>query len=468
MVETSLRELAGAYAKPGPRYTSYPTALEFGPMEPVCYAHALAEASARVDEGWSVYVHVPFCAKRCAFCACSVVATREYERVAAPYVHTLIREIEMVGARIGARRRLDQLHIGGGTPTYLSPVLLGRLFDAIDEQFERTPGAEWSIELDARATTPEHVTLLGERRVTRVSLGVQDLDPDVQAAIGRVQSRERIAAVTEACRRAGVGGVNFDLVYGLPAQTRSSLARTIEGVLEMNPDRLALYGYAHMPWARGRGNQREIDARTLPGPEARLDMFFAAREQLLTAGYRAIGMDHFARPDDPLSEAEEAGTLVRNFMGYTVRAGSDILGFGVTAIGEVGGVYVQNHPKLGRWREAIDAGDLPTARGLIPSADDRLRRAIIEGLMCRHGVDKRAIEAEFGLRRGGFDDHFAVEREALAQARADALLVDHSDALRLTATGKLFVRNVAMAFDARLRDRGPGRVGAGPRFSATV
>jgi oxygen-independent coproporphyrinogen III oxidase len=291
---------------------------------------------------------------------------------------------------------------------------------------------------------------------------VQDLDAEVQRQIGRVQSLARIIEVIRHARELGVAGVNLDLVYGLPAQTLASMSQTIAGVLELLPDRLALYGYAHLPSSPGRGNQRSIDESRLPSPSERLDMFLAAREQLLDAGYVAIGMDHFALPEDPLARAAKAGTLQRNFMGYAVAAGSDLLGFGVTAIGEVGGALVQNHSKLARWSAALEAGRLPTARGLIRSADDQLRAAVIGALMCRGVVDKRAIERRFGLP--SFDRQFAIELAELREAAADGLLLDQPDRLTLTDEGQLFVRNVAMSFDAHLRARRE----ATPRFSATV
>ena len=456
-----LRALARKYARPGPRYTSYPTAAEFGPLDASVYASHLARASLDVDAAWSAYVHVPFCAKRCSFCACSVIATSEHARVEAPYVDDLIREIELVGEQIGARRKLAQLHLGGGTPTYLSPAQLDRALAAIDRVFTREPDGEWSIELDARATSDAHLELLGRWGFRRISLGVQDLDPQVQIEIGRVQSLARIVEVIDRARELGITGVNLDLVYGLPGQTRASLERTIAGVVELRPDRLALYGYAHLPSSPGRGNQRRINEALLPSPSERLDMFLAAREQLLDAGYEAIGMDHFALPEDPLARAARAGTLQRNFMGYTVSAGRDLLGFGVTAIGEVGGAIVQNHAKLVHWREAIERGELPTHRGLVRTDDDELRATVIADLMCRHAVDKRAIEARFGL--ADFDRHFAVERAELSEAGLDGLLVDEPDRLALTEEGRLFVRNVAMPFDAHLRAKRDAS-----RFSATV
>jgi oxygen-independent coproporphyrinogen III oxidase len=459
-----LRALASKYARPGPRYTSYPSAAEFGPLPASVYASHLAAASLDTDAPWSAYVHVPFCAKRCAFCACSVIATPEQARVEAPYVDDLIREIELVGERLGDRRKLAQLHLGGGTPTYLSPAQLDRALAAITRVFAREPGSEWSIELDARATSDAHLELLGAYGFGRVSLGIQDLDPQVQIEIGRVQSLARIVEVIRRARAVGVAGVNLDLVYGLPGQTRASLATTIAGVLELLPDRLAVYGYAHLPSSPGRGNQRRINEALLPSASERLDMFLAAREQLLDAGYEAIGMDHFALPEDPLARAARAGTLQRNFMGYAVAAGQDLLGFGVTAIGEVAGAIVQNHAKLSHWRAALERGELASARGLVRTRDDELRAAVIADLMCRHAVDKRAIEARFGL--ASFDDHFATELAELREAIADGLVRDEPERLTLSEDGQLFVRNVAMPFDAHLRARRDAGLAA--RFSTTV
>lgn len=459
-----LRQLVQRHSKAGPRYTSYPTAAEFGPLDAETYEARLAKARLDVDEPWSAYVHVPFCTQRCSFCACSVVASPEHDRVAEPYVDRLVREIQLVSRRLGARRRLAQLHLGGGTPTYLAPELLARVFAAIAREFVDDPaGCEWSIELDARATTPAHVELFGELGIDRVSLGVQDLDPAVQAAIGRVQSYERIREVAQACREVGVRGINLDLVYGLPRQTEASMRRTIEGVLDIAPDRIALYGYAHVPWLPGRGNQRAIPQADLPDPNARLELFLSAREQLLAAGYQAIGMDHFACPDDPLARADAAGTLRRNFMGYAVAAGRDLLGFGVTSIGEVAGAYVQNHTKLVHWQTAIDRGELPVARGIVRTPEDSLRAALIEQLMCSHRVDKPALARRFGI---DFDEHFARELDELAAPEFDELVRMSPDALEVTPTGRLFVRNLAMVFDERLPKLGQGHVA--PRFSATV
>lgn len=462
-----LRALARKYARPGPRYTSYPTAADFGPLDADDYARCLAQAQEARDEPWSAYLHVPFCAQRCHFCACSVIATTEHDRVEAPYVDHLLRELELVGATLGSRRRLAQLHLGGGTPTYLAPAQLRRVLEAVSREFVRDPASEWSIELDARVTDPAHVDVLGEFGFGRVSLGIQDFDPEVQAQIGRIQSRARIDAVIGRCRAVGVTGVNLDLIYGLPGQTLDSMQRTIAATLELRPDRLALYAYAHIPWMPGRGNQRQIDEALLPGPSERLDMFLAAREQLLAGGYEAIGMDHFARPEDPLALAAQAGTLMRNFMGYTVVAGTDLLGFGVTAIGELAGTIVQNEGKLSRWSAAIEQGQLPTARGVTRSPEDQLRAAVIGDLMCHHRVDKRAIEQRFLPRSGAsFDRHFELELAQLQDATLDGLLFDEPDFLALSDDGKLFVRNIAMVFDARLRAKQAPKLA--PRFSATV
>jgi oxygen-independent coproporphyrinogen-3 oxidase len=463
-----VRRLVSKYRTTGPRYTSYPTALQFQSMDEGDAVLRLESAAIREDEPWSVYVHVPFCEKRCSFCACAVVASPERERVSAPYVDAVVRELDLVASRIGRRRKLAQLHLGGGTPTYLEPDLLAHLYAEIDRRFERLPGEERSIELDPRVTTPWHLDVLGKAGITRVSLGVQDLDAHVQELIGRHQSAECTRMLVEGVRARGPFGVNLDLVYGLPGQTITSMAATVRDVIDLAPDRVALYGYAHVPWMRG--NQKRIDETELPTAEARLEMFLAAREAFLAAGYVAIGLDHFARPTDDLAIAVHDGRLMRNFMGYTVAAGTDLLGLGVTAIGDVSGSMLQNTPKLSRYLEHTAAGRLPIEKGLHRTADDHLRGRVITDLMCRHVVDKRAVARDFELRSAGivapddlaaaFDARFANELRRITTMIEDGLVQDSDGWLRVTERGAPFVRNVAMAFDAHLQ--APGAAASGP------
>jgi oxygen-independent coproporphyrinogen-3 oxidase len=442
--------LAQAYGRPGPRYTSYPTAVDFSPRyDATHYAAALRHADERCDDPWSIYLHIPFCQQRCRFCACSVVASPEHERVSLPYVEALEKEIELVARHLRHRRSFCQMHLGGGTPTYLEPALLLRVYQAIFRSFHTTPGAEISIELDPRVTRAEHLDVLAHVGVNRISLGVQDFDVKVQDEIGRHQSWESTAATVEGSRARGIAEINLDLVYGLPEQSPESISQTARRVLELNPDRIALYGYAHVPSIRG--NQKSIDATKLPSPAQRLDLFLEAAAHFIAAGYVEVGMDHFAKPQDPLAIAQANGTMRRNFMGYTTQAGAEILGFGVTAIGEVDQSFAQNAVKLKPYYEKLEKGELPVERGLRRDRDDMLRAAVISQLMCHHRCDKRSIERTYAL--DSFDETFADARESLAPMQADGLVEWRENELVVSEAGRLFVRNVAMAFDARLKSR---------------
>ncbi len=447
-----LRDLVAKYRTSAPRYTSYPTALQLREMGEGEYRAQLRDASRRADEPWSLYVHVPFCERRCTFCACAVIATPARSRVSTPYVNAVLAEAELVGSLVGDRRALAQLHLGGGTPTYLAPETLRSLATGALSGFEARADMEFSIEVDPRVTTEAHLDVLAELGVNRVSAGVQDLDPDVQSLIGRVQPRAMTRDLVAGCRARGLGEVNIDLVYGLPGQTTRTLLRTVESVIELAPDRLALYGYAHVPWMRG--NQKTIDVARLPDSDERLEMFLAARDAFADAGYVAIGLDHFAKPGDSLARADLAGTLHRNFMGYTVQAGTDLLGLGVTSIGDVNGALVQNELKLSRYTEALRNGRLPVRRGFVRTSVDRLRERVISDLMCRHRVVKAEIERAFGI---DFDDDFRVELDRLEPLREDGLVQLCDDSVSITALGRSFVRNAAMVFDAYLGAGGEHR-----------
>lgn len=442
--------LVRKYDRRGPRYTSYPTAVDFHDgFTAADYEAALQRADAASDEPWSIYFHVPFCHARCTFCACSVIVSPDPSRVSVQYVEHLERELELVARRVENRRKVAQLHWGGGTPTYLEPALIRRLWQQIRRHFELVPEAEVAIEVDPRVTTLEHLETLATCGFNRISAGVQDFDETVQHHIGRVQS---VAATQELCDRAralGFEQVNFDLLYGLPAQTSSGLSRTMDLVEKLRPDRIALYGYAHLP--RVRGNQRAIDAELLPGAQARLELWSYARDRLQRAGYLMIGMDHYALPGDPLAQAASAGRLHRNFMGYTVMPAADMLGFGVTSIGDVRGAYVQTTKKLSRYYRAVEAGELPVERGLMRSEDDEIRRRIIMDLMCCRPVRRAEVEVEFGLE--SFDGRFAEDLAALGPMREDGLVTDDGDEILVTEPGRVFVRNIAMCFDVRLRER---------------
>jgi oxygen-independent coproporphyrinogen-3 oxidase len=455
-------ELLKRYDRPGPRYTSYPTAVEFHDgFTAADYAERLARADERVAEPLSFYAHLPFCEERCAFCGCHVVITRKRE-VAAKYLDFLHREIDLLAAALPRRRTISQYHWGGGTPTYLSPAQMTALHRKVTEQFLIAPDAEVAVEVDPRVTTREQVDLFRELGFNRLSMGVQDFTPEVQDAVNRGQTEAQTRELYDYCRRAGFGSINLDLIYGLPLQTPESFARNMDTVLDLRPDRLAVYSYAFIPWIKA--HQKGIDRSQLPAPEVKLRLFCIAREMLLQAGYEQIGMDHFALPGDELVQALVQRRLHRNFMGYTVKKGGDMVGVGISAIADVGGCFAQNAKKLSSYYEMLDAGCLPVERGYALDADDQIRREVITRLMCNFFVDRRELERRFGIR---FEEYFATE---LAELTAASGPVEHEflevapDHLEVLERGKLFVRNIAMVFDRYLRSKDPGK----PVFSRTV
>ncbi len=454
-------EQVAHYDRPGPRYTSYPTAIEFhdrfGASD---YAARLAEADARGGEPLSVYTHIPFCAERCLFCACHVIASPLGTRVTEPYLEHVFREIEMVAARLPHRRRVAQYQWGGGTPTYLSVPEIHALLDHFERFFTFAPGAEIAIEVDPRVTTREQLAALRSRGFNRLSLGVQDLNAETQEAIGRVQPVPITAATVEEGRRLGFRGINIDLIYGLPHQTLASFGETLDSVIALLPDRLAIYSFAFLPWLKG--NQKRLGEEVLPVGDAKIALLLLAREKLLAAGYRAIGMDHFARPDDELSLALDRGRLKRNFMGYSVQAAADMIGFGVSAIGQVSSAYAQNHKKLSDYYADLAAGRFPIERGYAMSADDRLRADVIQSLMCTFGVDTAALERSHGVV---FSEYFAPELAQLSTLASEGMAEIGRDRIRVTPLGELFVRNLAMCFDRYLA---AAQQSPKPRFSRTI
>jgi oxygen-independent coproporphyrinogen-3 oxidase len=454
-----LERLLPRYDRPGPRYTSYPTAPVWtGAFGPDAFAEALG--ARRPDAPLALYVHVPFCRSLCHFCACNRVITRDPERPVR-YLEALATEIATVRGALRGAVGVSQLHWGGGTPTHLTPEQVRRLHGALTGAFALASDAEQSIEVDPRVTTPEHVTALRDCRFRRMSLGVQDLDPRVQEAIHRVQPLEQTAALVARARDAGFESVGFDLIYGLPFQTEESFARTLDAVLALAPDRIALYSYAHVTWVAKQ--QRGFERHDLPDPATKLRIMLRAIRQFLGAGYEHVGMDHFARPDDELAVARRERTLRRNFMGYTTQAGVDLVGFGPSAISEVGGCYAQSHREVERWQDEVLAGRLATLRGHRLGEDDRARAWVIAAIMCHGDVRAREFESLFG---GSFATRFAPELARLAPLADDGLveLAPGGD-LRVTPTGRLLVRNVAMVFDAYLPDQ---RARERPLFSRTV
>lgn len=455
-------ELLRKYDRPGPRYTSYPTAVEFhegyGETD---YRRSLAEADRLADEPLSLYVHLPFCEDRCSFCGCNVVITRKRE-VAARYLEYLHREIDLLADHLPSRRRLSQYHWGGGTPTYQNVREMEALQRKVLEHFRLDPDAEVAVETDPRVTTHEQVDVLKALGFNRISMGVQDFTPEVQEAINRNQTEAETRRHYDHCRKAGFHSINIDLIYGLPLQTPDAFDRNMDVVLEMRPDRVAVYSYAYVPWIKS--NQKKIDTSQLPSAETKLRLFCIARERFLEAGYVQIGMDHFALPDDELALAVRNRRLHRNFMGYTVKMGSDMLGVGVSSIGDVRGAFAQNEKKLSTYYAALDAGKFPIERGYRLDADDVVRRDVISRIMCNFYLDRAEVESRLGI---DFAAYFAREIEELSAPDgpvSHGFLEIRPDGLEVVGNGRLFVRNIAMVFDRYLRTK----TGDKPVFSRTV
>ncbi|MDP6698452.1 MAG: oxygen-independent coproporphyrinogen III oxidase [Candidatus Latescibacteria bacterium] len=437
-------DLLRRYDQPGPRYTSYPTAVEFHEgFTASDYANRLSVFGGK--QCISLYIHLPFCEHRCSFCGCNVVVTRKRE-VAARYLSYLEREMALVREHLQGKPTVLQYHWGGGTPTYFTPEQLGRLHETVQKYFHILPDAERAVEVDPKVTTKEHIDLLADLGFNRLSMGIQDFTPAVQAAIQRNQDETATRELYEYCRERGFTAINFDLIYGLPEQTHAGFERNLASVLMMRPDRVALYSYAHVPWAKG--HQKRIDTSRLPAAETKFELFARAIRAFQTSGYRQIGMDHFALPEDELSCALEHRRLRRNFMGYTVHRTPNLIGLGLSAIGEVCGSYVQNAKKLSAYYRALDEGKLPVERGYILDRDDRIRRQVVTALMCNGYLHLGEIERCYGVR---FREYFVRELEALARGPVeDGLLEIEDDALVATPVGKLFIRNICMVFDSYL------------------
>jgi oxygen-independent coproporphyrinogen-3 oxidase len=452
-----LRELP----QTGPRYTSYPTADRFtdafGYKD---YLHSVAGLRTRgADKPLSLYLHIPFCENICYYCACNKIITRNRER-AGTYLGYLKREIDMQGTLLGAMNKVEQLHFGGGTPTYLSDEQMGDLMAHLRRTFNFASDSdgEFSIEVDPRTVSTERVHSLRRQGFNRISLGVQDYDPQVQEAVNRMQPPEATQAIIDAARAAGFRSVSIDLIYGLPRQTLDTMGRTLEQVIEASPDRIAVYHYAHMPHLFKP--QRRITEADMPDAETKLAMLSLCIERLTAAGYVYIGMDHFAKPNDDLAVAQRQGRLHRNFQGYSTHADTDIVAFGVSAIGSVGGTYSQNAKTLEGYYDALDRNELPVARGIKLTMDDALRRTIIQMLMCHFDLSMRAIEEAYPIT---FASYFAAELEKLRGLADAGLLTLGDDWISVTPKGRLLIRNICMVFDRHL-----AKGVKGPRFSRTV
>ena len=443
--EVSL-DLLKRYNVPGPRYTSYPTAPVWTEdFTPADYSRVLEESSsAERPAPLSLYVHLPFCEKLCYFCGCTVVITGSQHALEETYLDMLEREIDWVADRVGAERPVSQFHLGGGTPTYFTPERLRRLGRKFRSRFRFASDVEMGVEVDPRVTTREHLVELARLGFNRLSMGVQDFEPRVQVAINRVQPYEDTRRLVEQARALGFPSVNMDLIFGLPFQTAESFSETIDKVVAIAPDRLAVYSYANVPWMK---KHQSVLEPHLPDERTKFEIFRTALERFTAAGFEYIGMDHFARPTDELARARTERTLHRNFQGYTTKAGTDLVGFGMSAIGGIGRTYVQNRRDLGPYQQDVGAHGAATFRGFRLSEDDRLRRTVIQNLLCHGVIVKAEIEAEYGIR---FDKHFADALEKLVPCAADGLVVLGRDEIRATTAGRVFLRNLAMPFDAYL------------------
>lgn len=432
----------------GPRYTSYPTAPQFRDDFDATAYRAAALLSNQRATALSVYIHVPFCAAPCFYCGCNRVITRN-PRQGERYVQALSREIEMQSRLFDVHRRVEQVHFGGGTPTFLSPAQIETVLRRLRQEFPfATKHCESSIEIDPRTVSADAVARLATLGFNRISIGVQDFDSSVQEAVNRVQSIEQTSSVVDAARGNGIEAISFDLIYGLPRQTLPGFRQTLEAVKAMRPSRIAVYGYAHLP-ALFKA-QRHIVEADLPSPQLRLELLAMTVQELTAAGYAHIGLDHFVLPDDPLAVAQSQGQLQRNFQGYSSHADCDLIGLGVSAIGKVGSVYAQNAKTLARYYERVEDHRLAIERGLQLSSDDRIRRAVIQSLMCHGVIDVHAIERDHCIE---FADYFAPELGQLRALLHDELLERVDSRIVVSGKGRFLVRNIAMVFDAYLRQR---------------
>jgi oxygen-independent coproporphyrinogen-3 oxidase len=459
---TISRTLLEKYATSAPRYTSYPTAVDWSKdFDPRRYPSLLTNAS-HASSPLSVYVHLPFCAELCLFCGCNVVISRNRARMDA-YLDRLVTEFDTIKRSGIGTRPVRQYHWGGGTPTQLSLEQMQRVHAAFTSTFTLAPDAEVAIEVDPRVTTRDQIELLATMGFNRVSMGVQDFDPAVQKAIKRIQSEEETRAVIDAARENGITSINIDLIYGLPLQTPKAFEHTVDRVLAIRPERVALFHYAHVPWLKR--HQTAMDVDKAPESDVKLAIFTRAVEQFRSAGYVYIGLDHFALPDDELAVALHEGKLQRNFMGYTTRRGGDMVSLGVSSIGDVAGCYVQNETREMPYEAAVDAHRFAAHRGHELTDDDKLRRDVILGLMCNGVLKKSDIESAHAI---AFDETFASELAALKPLEDDGLVKLDKDALRLTELGQMFMRNVALPFDRYFAARKKSGDDSRATFSKTL
>jgi oxygen-independent coproporphyrinogen III oxidase len=451
-------EFVNRYNRPGPRYTSYPTAPvwvdTFGPSD---FESAIAEADHKASPV-SLYMHLPFCESLCLFCACNVIIQKD-KSVTPPYLATLKKEIDRIAQGISRSRSVTQFHWGGGTPTYLTPEQIEDLFFHAQQRFTFGQDAEVGIEIDPRVTTLAHLTTLRHMGFNRLSMGIQDFKDDVQKAIHRIQSYEATRDLITYARQLGFDSINVDLIYGLPYQTAKSFAHTIDQIVSLSPDRIAMFSYAHVPWLK---KQQGSFVGHLPEGMLKFDIFRNGLLKFLEAGYLYIGMDHFAKENDELAISQRNRTLHRNFQGYTTKAGADLYGMGITAISAVQNVYAQNFRDIPAWENAVNNRGIATMRGYQLSQDDLIRREVISRLLCHTVIFKEEISRQFAIE---FDEYFAPELERLKIPLEDGVVVANDQEIRATWLGRIFIRNLAMIFDPYLEKQ---QLASRPLFSKTL
>ena len=442
-------ELIRRLDKNGPRYTSYPTADRFvETFDAERYAQWVERRDmGGADRPLSLYIHIPFCNTLCFYCACNKVITKDRGK-SAEYVRYLVKEMAMQAMLLGPDKVVEQLHFGGGTPTFLSDDEIRTVMTAISQHFRLVDEGEYSIEIDPRKVSDETIALLGETGFNRISIGVQDFDGEVQSAVNRIQSEEETIRVIKAARANGFKSVSIDLIYGLPKQTLNGFGVTLDKVIAANPDRLSIYNYAHMPTLFKP--QRRIHEEDLPAPQIKLDILDMAVNKLTGAGYVYIGMDHFAKPGDELAVAQREGKLHRNFQGYSTHSDCDLVALGLSSIGKIGPTYSQNYKDLEDYYAALDRDVLPIKRGLELNDDDLVRRAIIQALMCHFVVHKASFSTTYRIE---FDEYFAAELIELREYEREGLLEISPQFIRVTPKGRMLIRNVCMVFDRYLRTR---------------
>ena len=451
-------EFVNRYNRPGPRYTSYPTAPvwtdSYGPND---YEQAMQSANAKKSPV-SLYMHLPFCESLCLFCACNVIIRKDKSGLP-PYLDILKKEIDHIASRVSRDREVTQFHWGGGTPTYLSPEHIEDLFEYTRERFTFAPDAEIGIEVDPRVTTRAHMEVVRKMGFNRLSMGIQDFKPEVQKAVHRIQPYEITRDIIAIARQLGFDSINVDLIYGLPYQTGESFAHTVEQIVGLSPDRIAMFSYAHVPWLK---KQQGSFVKFLPEGMKKFDIFRSGLLKFLEAGYLYIGMDHFAKENDELAVSQRNRTLHRNFQGYTTKAGADLYGMGITAISGIQETYAQNYRDIPSWEKSVNEHGVATMRGYHLSQDDVIRREVISRLLCHTVIVKDEISNKFGI---DFDEYFAPELERLRMPQEDGLVVINDKEIRTAWLGRIFIRNLAMVFDPYLEKQ---QLAARPLFSKTL